>query len=63
MSVTCWTPYPDCDDFYCNIHKEHAADCAYPSVDVWVESGLWPYENEVNEDVLTFVTDNPLVDE
>lgn len=42
--VPAWTVCPDCDDFWCNIHGEHAADCPCPSVDEWEEEGLSPYE-------------------
>jgi hypothetical protein len=30
-----WTPCPDCDEYWCNIHQEHAADCDCPPLDEW----------------------------
>jgi DNA (cytosine-5)-methyltransferase 1 len=41
--VPAWTECPDCGDFWCNLHGEHAADCACPPVDEWAEYSLSPY--------------------
>ena len=42
----CWVECPDCDDFWCEQHGEHAADCACPPTDDWVEHDSWPYKEK-----------------
>jgi len=27
-----WVPCPDCDDWFCTVHQEHAHECACPPV-------------------------------
>lgn len=40
-----WIPCPDgCDDFTCQRHRCHTADCPCPPLDKWVERGDDPYE-------------------
>jgi len=37
-----WTPCPDCDDFWCNIHRKHVYDCKCPGIEDWIPRS--PYE-------------------
>lgn len=30
-----WEPCHDCEEYVCNIHNEHAADCPCPGIDDW----------------------------
>lgn len=40
-----WIPCPDCDEYYCTIHKMHAWECECPPVEDWIEDiGILPYE-------------------
>jgi DNA (cytosine-5)-methyltransferase 1 len=45
--VPAWTECPDCGDFWCNLHGEHAYDCPCPPVDDWAEFDLSPYDPSV----------------
>ena len=36
-----WMPCPDCDNFICTIHKQHAHDCECPAIEEWAVD---PYE-------------------
>lgn len=45
----CWEPCEMCEEYLCNLHGEHAADCSCPGVDWWAERELWPYESTVDE--------------
>ena len=41
-----WTECPDCDEFWCNIHNEHAHDCPCPGIEAWAAHDKWPYEDD-----------------
>lgn len=41
----CWTRCTCCDDFWCNVHDEHAFDCVCPVIDVWAAQGLSSYND------------------
>jgi hypothetical protein len=30
-----WTPCEDCDEYWCNIHLEHAFECECPPLEEW----------------------------
>jgi DNA (cytosine-5)-methyltransferase 1 len=30
-----WIPCPCCDEYWCNIHRQHACDCPCPEIDEW----------------------------
>jgi len=45
----CWTECPDCGDFFCNIHQEHAADCDCPGIEEWAEFDVFPYTSQVDD--------------
>lgn len=49
--VAAWVPCPDCDDYWCNIHGEHAYDCDCPGIEEWAEIDLSPYETVMYEQV------------
>lgn len=38
---TCWQPCPDCDEWWCNIHQQHAFECECPEVDYWTTEPYW----------------------
>jgi hypothetical protein len=38
-----WTPCASCGGYLCNIHGEHACDCACPPLEEWGALGLDPY--------------------
>jgi hypothetical protein len=37
-ALAAWTPCPDCDEFWCNIHHQHAFECACPAIEDWGET-------------------------
>lgn len=39
-----WEPCQYCDEFICNIHGIHVADCECPPIEEWVENEVFPYE-------------------
>jgi DNA (cytosine-5)-methyltransferase 1 len=45
--VPAWERCEVCEDFLCNIHHEHAADCTCPAIDEWADQDLNPYEPTV----------------
>ena len=30
-----WVPCTDCDEFWCNVHEQHAFDCPCPPIEDW----------------------------
>ena len=48
-NTPCWTVCEMCEDYICNIHDDHAADCPCEGVEWWEERGMWPYETSVAE--------------
>jgi len=42
--VVPWVYDESLDDYACAIHCEPVADCPCPGIDVWVDHGLWPYQ-------------------
>ena len=28
-----WTPCPHCEDYWCNVHEQHAWECPCPSIE------------------------------
>lgn len=43
MSKPRWVRCPDCDDFFCTLHQEHAYDCECPTLEELLEEGTDPY--------------------
>ena len=40
-----WEPFSCCEEFWCNVHLQHAFECECPDVETWEErTGLWPYD-------------------
>ena len=37
-----WVQCGMCEDFMCNIHDKHVADCDCPGIDEWGD--VWPYD-------------------
>jgi hypothetical protein len=58
-----WGQCAMCDEYYCEIHREHVAECSCPGIDVWSESPHCPYDSEVTPEVIKWVQDNPHKDE
>lgn len=44
--IPSWVKCPDCDEYFCEQHQEHAADCDCPSVDEWADHDVWPYKDD-----------------
>ena len=38
-----WIRCPDCDDYWCRLHKEHVYDCECPPLEEWRAN---PYTGE-----------------
>ena len=32
-----WAKCPDCDEYWCNLHQEHAHECICPPIEVWLD--------------------------
>ena len=43
MNSPCWDHCEMCDDFICNIHKKHVADCDCEGVEWWYDQDMDPY--------------------
>lgn len=41
-----WVQCEDCDDFWCEQHDAHAADCTCPAIEEWIEHDSWPYKED-----------------
>jgi hypothetical protein len=44
--MTPWTPCEDCDEYWCNIHEEHAFECPCPPVEEWSADPYSPPSEE-----------------
>jgi|SRR5215831_2660289 len=33
--IVFWTPCPCCENYWCNLHKKHAFECACPPIEEW----------------------------
>ena len=44
--IPSWVKCPDCDEYFCEQHQEHASDCDCPSVDEWADHDVWPYKDD-----------------
>lgn len=38
-----WTECEMCGEYWCNLHQQHAHDCACPDIDAFAELNIWPY--------------------
>jgi site-specific DNA-cytosine methylase len=43
LMVPAWERCGNCEDFWCNLHHSHAADCPCPSIETWQSAGIDPY--------------------
>ena len=41
--VACWIPCPNCDEFWCTIHDQHAYECPCPPIEEWGDAD--PYRD------------------
>jgi len=57
-----WVPCECCDEYICNAHGVHAADCECPVIETWAEDGRWPYDDEVNAELIAWLDKNKLQD-
>lgn len=39
-----WIPCPDCDDFYCTVHRMHVYDCPCRGIEYWARRNISPYD-------------------
>jgi hypothetical protein len=61
-----WIPCPACGEFWCTIHRRHAADCDCPPTDEWGDvdpyapgsSSIGPHPHAGNKDFRGFVRIN-----
>jgi hypothetical protein len=37
-----WMRCTDCGDFWCNVHRQHVADCACPPPEAWTQDPYSP---------------------
>lgn len=56
-----WQECPDCEDFYCNIHRKHTHECACPEIDEWDTDPYAPRGG--NPDLSIVLSVRHLVDE
>ena len=47
--IPAWVFCEMCEDFMCNIHHEHVADCPCPEIEVWAAQDLDPYSPCVDD--------------
>ena len=64
-NIECWTVCDMCEDYFCNVHDMHAADCPCPGVDYLYGIDFDPYINttkeyketvEMREEILLLIT-------
>ncbi len=54
MKLTPWEKCSQCEEFWCNLHDQHASACDCPSIEHWLEAG--PYDEielEINLEAIT----------
>jgi len=44
-----WEPCECCDDYVCNLHDCHVADCPCPDIEAWVDKNVFPYADCLDE--------------
>lgn len=42
-TTSLWKKCPDCEEWWCRAHGEHAADCECLDVEALLEQGIDPY--------------------
>lgn len=41
--MAAWVPCPDCEDYWCTVHQQHAYECPCPDIEEWTTS---PYRDD-----------------
>jgi hypothetical protein len=58
-----WEECEMCGDYICNIHEVHTAECSCPCIEVWVSDLKFPYDDEVTDESIEWVNNNPYNEE